>query len=61
LEYSFKSHNVLITFRNELREWQPIVDELRVAEQIHFPQDEFLDNPLKVQSAEERAKTFTVL
>uniref|UniRef100_A0A915NTC5 U3 small nucleolar RNA-associated protein 14 n=1 Tax=Meloidogyne floridensis TaxID=298350 RepID=A0A915NTC5_9BILA len=45
--------------KNELREWQPIVDELRVAEQIHFPQDEFLDNPLKVQSAEERAKTFT--
>lgn len=45
--------------KNELREWQPIVDELRVAEQIHFPQDEFLDNPLKIQSAEERAKTFT--
>jgi hypothetical protein len=43
-----------------LREWQPIVDKLRIAEQIHFPQEEFIDNPLKIQSAEERAKTFAV-
>lgn len=33
---------------------------LRVAEQLQFPHDEQRDDPLKVQTAEERAKEFTV-
>uniref|UniRef100_A0A914HNB3 U3 small nucleolar RNA-associated protein 14 n=1 Tax=Globodera rostochiensis TaxID=31243 RepID=A0A914HNB3_GLORO len=45
--------------KEELRPWDPIVEGLRVAEQLQFPHDERRDDPLRTLTAEERAKTFT--
>ncbi|KAL3104839.1 hypothetical protein niasHT_024038 [Heterodera trifolii] len=45
--------------KEELQPWDPIVECLRVAEQLQFPHDERRDDPLRTLTAEERAKTHT--